>query len=82
MAGVVLALLGALTFPVVCLAFLLWLSHLEETLGRDVQRAVRKPAPPPILAVPERDALRIPEQRSAPTLETAPMGSPPPGRAG
>jgi hypothetical protein len=77
MGTALLALGGALLFPAVALVFLLWLTHLEETLDRDVRRAARKPAPPPILAVPvrrrtvETTAVRIPEQRQAPTVETS-----------
>ena len=74
MGTALLALGGALLFPAVALVFLLWLTRLEETLDRDVQRAARKPAPPPILAVPVRKrpvtTVLIPEQRSAPALET------------
>src|SRR5436189_83482 len=77
MATALLALGGALLFPAVALAFLLWLTHLEDTLPRDVQRAVRKPAPPPILSVPVRNLSTmvttralVPEQRPAPGLES------------
>jgi hypothetical protein len=73
--SVVVTLLGALLFAPACLLFLLWLSHLEETLQRDVHRARRRPEPPPIVAIPVRrpdhaPAL-IPEQRAAPAVERA-----------
>ena len=77
MGTALLALGGALLFPAVALVFLLWLTRLEETLERDVRRAMRKPAPPPILAVPVRQrvappvATPIPEQRHAPVVETS-----------
>jgi hypothetical protein len=77
MGTALLALGGALLFPAVAMVFLLWLTRLEETLERDVRRAVRKPAPPPILSVPVRRrgtspvAVPIPEQRHAPAAETA-----------
>ena len=75
MAAALLMLVGALLFPVVGLLFLLWLAYLEETLPRDVRRAQRRPAPAPILAVPVRrptsvtTTVRIPQQRSAPSVE-------------
>ncbi len=50
----VLMLGGALLFPVAGLFFLLWLARIEETLPRDVRTTQRRPAPPPILAVPIR----------------------------
>jgi hypothetical protein len=65
-------LLGAMLFPVLGLGLLLWLTHLEETIPRDVRTAQREPPPPPILAVPVRTkpapapAAFIPEQRPAP----------------
>jgi len=70
--GQALILLGALLLPVAFgLGMLLWLAHLEETLPRDVERALRKPAPPPILAVPVRPrpatvTVLLPEQRPVP----------------
>ena len=58
-----LILLGALLLPVVLgLGMLLWLAHLEETLPRDVERAIRQAAPPPILAVPVRARQQAVEQ--------------------
>ena len=73
--GVLVTLLGVLMFAPACLMFLLWLSHLEETLPRDVRRARRRPDPPPILAIPVRRpaqptaTLLVPEQRTAPVIE-------------
>jgi hypothetical protein len=72
---VVVILVGALLFAPALLAFLLWLSHLEDTLERDVRRAQRQPEPPPILAIPVRTPVQptpravVPEQRSAPEME-------------
>ena len=72
---VVLILAGALMFAPALLGFLLWLSHLEETLQRDVRRAQRQPEPPPILAIPVRRPVPpdpravVPEQRNAPEVE-------------
>jgi hypothetical protein len=70
---VVLVLAGAVLFPLTCLLFLLWMSHLEDTLTRDVHRARRRPEPPPILAIPVRrspgPAGTIPAQRTAPPVE-------------
>jgi hypothetical protein len=71
----VLMLVGVTLFPVAGLALLLWLTYLEETLPRDVSAAQRRPAPPPILAVPvrrpvvvETQPVLVPAQRSAPDL--------------
>lgn len=47
----VAVLVGAMLSPLLALAPLLWLTHLEETLPHDVHTARRKPSPPPILAV-------------------------------
>lgn len=62
-------LLGALLFPVLGLGMLLWLTHLEETLPSDVEASRRRPAPPPILAIPVRRTVvatvAVPEQRQA-----------------
>jgi hypothetical protein len=81
---VVAMLLGVALFPAAGLGLLLWLSHLEETLARDVRSALRSPPPPPILAIPiqrpdppVRDLPaaeaapepRLPRQRSAPAVE-------------
>jgi hypothetical protein len=70
---VAMILASALAFAPACLAFLLWLSHLEETLPRDVRRAQRHSEPPPILAIPvsrpPRTTVVVPEQRTAPAVE-------------
>jgi hypothetical protein len=74
MAGL-LTVTGAMLFPMAGLGFLMWLSHLEDTLTRDVQRARRRPEPPPILAIPVRAVapvvrpVVVPEQRVAPEVE-------------
>ena len=76
MVQVVLVIVAATLSPLLGLALLLWLAHLEDTLPRDVQRASRKPAPEPILAMPVRaaatPAVTVPEQRAAPEVELAP----------
>jgi hypothetical protein len=65
----------ALLSPLLALALLLWLSHLEETLPRDVERSRRRPAPPPVLAIPVVDEpavtapVWVPAQRPAPAAE-------------
>ena len=71
-------IVGALLSPLVGLALLLWLAHLEDTLDRDVERARRRPDPAPILAIPVRlpqaqpqvAQVFIPAQRSAPESES------------
>ncbi len=40
------------TFPIVCLGFLLWMAHLEDTLPAAVRRTGRQPDPAPIREVP------------------------------
>lgn len=49
-----LVLLGVTAFPTACLGFVLWMGALEESIPAGVRRAVRKPDPPPVLAVPVR----------------------------
>jgi hypothetical protein len=49
---IALMLLGVTAFPVAGLGLLLWLTHLEETLPRDVRSAMCASTPPPVLAVP------------------------------
>jgi hypothetical protein len=51
---IALMLLGVTAFPVAGLGLLLWLTHLEETLPRDVRSATRASTPQPVLAVPVR----------------------------
>ena len=79
----------ALLSPLVGLALLLWLAHLEDTLARDVDRARRRPDPAPILAIPVRHPqprsqplpqpqaaqVLIPAQRSVPESELSGPGS-------
>ena len=79
----------ALLSPLVGLALLLWLAHLEDTLARDVDRARRRPDPAPILAIPVRHPqpqsqaqpqpqaaqVLIPAQRLAPESELSGPGS-------
>ena len=74
MVQVVLVIVAVTLSPLLGLALLLWLAHLEDTLPRDVQRASRKPAPEPILAMPVRATATpaVPEQRAAPEAELAP----------
>lgn len=40
------------TYPVLCLGFVLWMGRFEDSLPDAVRRAVRTPDPPPILAIP------------------------------
>jgi hypothetical protein len=40
------------TFPLLCLGFLLWMARLEDSLPAAVRKAERQPDPAPILAVP------------------------------
>jgi hypothetical protein len=82
---IALTLIGAMLFPIGTLALLLWLTRLEETLPARVEAAKRRPAPPPILAMPVRGSealapvapavapvVAIPEQRPAPAIEVVP----------
>jgi len=46
-----LVLTAAMLSPLIGLGLLLWLTHLEETLPRDVHAARRQPPPAPILAI-------------------------------
>lgn len=75
MVQVILVIVAATLSPLLGLALLLWLAHLEDTLPRDVQLASRKPAPAPILAIPVRASaapvVTIPEQRAAAEVEVA-----------
>jgi len=68
-----LVVVGALLSPLLGLGLLFWLAHLEETLPRDVARAARTSAPPPILAIPVRPTasapVAIPPQRTVPEVE-------------
>jgi hypothetical protein len=49
----------ALAFPLVCLALMLWLDRLEETLDRDVRRSARTPDPAPIGRMPAAQASDV-----------------------
>ena len=49
-----LLLLAVAAFPVACLAFVLWMGVIEDSIPAGVARAVREPDPPPILMVPVR----------------------------
>ncbi len=49
-----LLLLAVAAFPVACLAFVLWMGVIEDSIPAGVARAVRQPDPPPILVVPVR----------------------------
>lgn len=49
-----LVLLAVTAFPVACLAFVLWMGVLEDSIPAGVRRAAREPDPPPVLAVPVR----------------------------
>ena len=71
---------AALLFPVAGLGLILWLTHLEETLPRDVATARRRPPPPPILAIPVRrvatlSVVTIPQQRRLTEAELSEPGS-------
>lgn len=62
-----LVLLAATAFPVACLAFVLWMSALEDSIPAGVRRAVREADPPPILALPvRRTAAPAPAAMPAP----------------
>ena len=50
----ILVLLAVTAFPVGCLAFVLWMGVIEDSIPAGVRRAVREPDPAPILAVPVR----------------------------
>ena len=43
-----------LALPGLCLAFVLWMGVIEDSIPSGVARAVREPDPAPILAVPVR----------------------------
>lgn len=49
-------LAGVLVFPWLCLAFLLWMSWLEDSLPAAVRRTGRTPDPEQILAIPVEPA--------------------------
>ena len=84
---IALTLLAVMLSPLVIFGLLLWLSHIEETLPRDVAAARRKRAPAAILTVPVRGsealapvvpaiaspAVTVPEQRPVPAIEVVPQ---------
>jgi hypothetical protein len=75
----VLVLVAAAVFPVVCLAFVLWMGRIEDTLPASVARSLRRPDPPPVLRVPVRRpavAMSIPAQRTGPAAAVVPLTSP------
>jgi hypothetical protein len=83
---VLLILVAAVLAPLLGLALLLWLAHLEDTLPSDVARARRRPEPAPIVAIPLRATtlgqplpVSVPVQRTAPETERVP--DPMPGAA-
>ena len=49
----------ALAFPIICLAMVLWLGRMEDTLHRDVHRSERRHEPPPILKMRVRGAPTV-----------------------
>jgi hypothetical protein len=55
-----IAVLLAAAFPLLCLAFLLWMARFEERLPDAVRRTVRQPDPPPILAIPIQRTVEPP----------------------
>ena len=61
-------LAGVLVFPWLCLAFLLWMSWLEDSLPAAVRRTGRTPDPEPILAIPVEPALAEPVSAQPVTL--------------
>jgi hypothetical protein len=46
-------MVAALLCPPAAFGLLMWLTRLEDTLPRDVRAGMRRPDPPPILAVPD-----------------------------
>ena len=61
-------LAGVLVFPWLCLAFLLWMSWLEDSLPAAVRRTGRTPDPEPILAIPVEPAPAAPASARPVTL--------------
>jgi hypothetical protein len=66
----VLVLVTAAVFPVVCLGFVLWMGRIEDTIPASVARSVRRPDPAPVLRVPVR------RPRPATVVTTAPASTP------
>ena len=75
---VVLIVVAAVLSPLLGLALLLWLAHLEDTLPQDVQRS---PSPTPRRSSRSRCGRRrrprrcIPAQRTAPAAEVVVAGT-------
>jgi hypothetical protein len=72
----VLVLVAAAVFPVVCLAFVLWMGRIEDTLPASVARSLRRPDPPPVLRVPVRRpavGVAIPAQRTGSAAPAVPL---------
>ena len=72
-----------MAFPLVCLGFLLWMAHLEDSLPAAVRRSERRPDPPPILAihapaqglvgpVPVDEPMHVDESPHLPAQRSAP----------
>jgi hypothetical protein len=65
-----LVLLATATFPVVCLAFLLWMARIEDSIPLAIAQSVRTPDPAPVLRIPVRRpalppaTVGIPRQRA------------------
>ena len=59
-------LLTAMTFPWLCLGFVLWMARFEDGLPAAVRRAERIPDPKPITAIPIQrlPTVQVPNQRS------------------
>lgn len=55
-----LVLLAVTAFPVACLAFVLWMGVIEDSIPTGVRRAAHEPDPAPILAVPVRRTAAAP----------------------
>jgi hypothetical protein len=67
----VLVLVTAAVFPVVCLGFVLWMGRIEDTIPGSVARSVRRPDPAPVLRVPVRRRSPAPAVVPAPGPATA-----------
>jgi hypothetical protein len=78
----ILVLLVSATFPVAGLGFLLWMARFEDRLPDAVRRRVRRPDPPPVLAIPvqraqpaaERLRPQVPEGSRSVALPAASLG--------
>jgi hypothetical protein len=70
----VLLVAAIATVPAICLGLLLWLSWLEDTLDRSVERAQRRSVPEPILAIPVQRVTSPVAPAARP--DTEPVGHP------